>query len=302
MTTVEKRGAKRVVTLVTPEGVPLRMDLAGMGDRFAALIIDIMLGHGAVIAVILTVVFTTGVGRDLDGLFSVIILLMFFVRAPYYIFFELLWQGRTPGKRALKLQVVDRKGGELHAGAVVARNLMREIEVFIPMSLLLIITFSEEVDPQYWLYAVWLAVVLALPFFNAYRMRAGDMIAGTIVLYRPKPVLDGELAQAGHDFQFSARHLDAYGAYELQVLEDVLRNENRPDRQKVRRDITRRIIRKIGYESTVRDSDADRFLEAFYAAQRAHLEQRQMFGERREDKHYRAADAPADGAPEHKTG
>ncbi len=289
MTMVEKSpGRQRIVTLLTPEGVPLRLKLAGMGDRLAALFLDLLLGHATVIAVILVLVFALSDLGETDGLFSIVILLLFFIRTPYYIFFELLWQGQTPGKRALKLQVVDRKGGELQANAVVARNLMREIEVFIPLSILLMITFGDAYDPQYWLYLGWIGVVLLIPFFNSYRMRAGDLVAGTIVLYRPRPVLDTELADGNRAFAFSTRHLEAYGAYELQVLEDILRNPNRPDRRKTREDIAGRIVKKIGYESRISAGETDNFLEDFYAAQRAHLEQQQLLGDKRADKHYRS--------------
>lgn len=289
MTMVEKRaGGQRIVSLLTPEGVPLRLSLAGMGDRLAALFIDLLVGHVTVIVVLLVLVFALSDIGSTDGLFSIVILFLFFIRAPYYIFFELLWQGQTPGKRALKLQVVDRKGGELKANAVVARNLMREIEVFIPLSIFLMITFGDSTDPQYWLYLGWICVVILIPFFNSYRMRAGDLIAGTIVLYRPRPVLDQELADGKRAFAFSTRHLEAYGAYELQVLEDILRRASRPDRRKTREDVTRRIVRKIGYETRISTAETDNFLEDFYAAQRAHLEQKQLLGDKRADKHYRA--------------
>ena len=54
--------------------------------------------------------------------------------------------------------------------------------------------------------------------------------------------------------------------------------------------IIEKIRRKIGYADPVRPEDHQAFLQAFYTAQRAHLEQRQLFGDRRADKHHAAAD------------
>ena len=73
---------------------------------------------------------------------SAALLLSFALRSFYFIFFELRWQGATPGKRALGLRVIDRKGGRLKPEAVFARNLMREVEMFLPISLLWVIVVA----------------------------------------------------------------------------------------------------------------------------------------------------------------
>src|SRR3546814_2214694 len=45
-------------------------------------------------------------------------------------------RGAIPGKRLMGLRVVARDGARLTGGAVVVRNAMREIEIFLPLSFL----------------------------------------------------------------------------------------------------------------------------------------------------------------------
>ena len=59
------------------------------------------------------------------------------MRNLYFIHFELSWHGATPGKRIVGIRVVDRRGGPLLPAAVIARNLTREIEIFIPLGVLI---------------------------------------------------------------------------------------------------------------------------------------------------------------------
>ena len=126
------KGERRILT---PEGVPLIFQLAERGERAAAVLIDLVIMLLAMTAVVLASVFllsqlgVSGLGVGLT------ILLFFFVRSFYFIAFELRWQGTTPGKRALGLRVIDRAGGRLRADAIFARNLMREVELFLPLSL-----------------------------------------------------------------------------------------------------------------------------------------------------------------------
>jgi hypothetical protein len=96
------------------------------------------------------------------------------------------------------------------------------------------------------------------------------------------------------EFPFTRSQLEVYGIYELQTLEEVLRQQG-PQSAETRREVARRIQRKIGWTAE-REPDPQRFLNAFYAALRAHLEARLLFGERRENKHSRKRPPNAPGA------
>eukprot|EP01136_Pigoraptor_vietnamica_P000231 Opistho-1_new@25276 len=118
--------------LVTPEGVTLHLRLASAGSRAGAFTIDavIML----VTLIVLTVVAVLLLGSTKQDSAAVMIWLLgfFLLRNFYFTLFESGTRAATPGKRALKLRVVARDGGRLTGGAILARNLMREVEVFLP--------------------------------------------------------------------------------------------------------------------------------------------------------------------------
>jgi len=69
----------------------------------------------------------------------------------------------------------------------------------------------------------------------------------------------------------------------LQTLEHILRQEG-PHAAQVRDEVARRIQRKIGWQSPGQPVDPRAFLQAFYAAQRRHLEAKLLFGKRRQNK------------------
>jgi uncharacterized RDD family membrane protein YckC len=222
---------------------------------------------------------------------SIIFFTAFVVRNLYFIHFELAWQGATPGKRSVGVRVVDSKGGPLMPMAVIARNLTREFEFFMPFGMLT--SFGGSNTPWEKLaLAAWVLLFSALPFFTRDRMRAGDLIAGTMVIRMPRRVLLPDLIEETAHFVFQDRQLDAYGAFELQVLEDVLRRPDAPGARELRLEVADRIRAKIGLPDKVAPVDVDRFLTDFYAAQRAYLERGQLYGKYRADKNAVAGKKP----------
>jgi hypothetical protein len=107
------------------------------------------------------------------------------------------------------------------------------------------------------------------------------------------PLTRGSREQVGSRYSFTQSQLDIYGVYELQTLEAVLRRAD-VNNLAARQEIAKRIRAKIGWPDASqgaveeRGFDATAFLEAFYAAQRAQLERRMLFGKRRKDKHDRS--------------
>jgi len=289
--------------LVTPEGVPLTFQLAERGERAAAVLIDLVIMTVAITLLVLAIVFVFNELGIHEITVAIILLTFFLIRTFYFIYFELRWQGATPGKRALGLRVIDRKGGYLRPDSVFARNIMREVELFLPALLLLA---GPEGGSAGWVHLLtlgWLGVFVLLPFFNKDRLRAGDIVAGTWVVSAPKTVLLTDVAAkaetpagsrqaADPEFAFSRNQLEIYGIYELQTLEEVLRQKG-PQTEETLQEVTKRIQRKIGWTGAEAPSPR-RFLEAFYAALRAHLESRMLFGERRESQHDRRT-PPAGG-------
>ncbi len=293
---IDRRRFRRIQT---PEGVELTVELGERSARAAAFLIDALIAGTAIVALVFLAIGLAYVWRGW-GL-ALALLLFFLIRFFYFSYFELRWRGATPGKRLIGLRVIDRAGGPLLPEAVVARNLMREIEVFLPLSLLFIPKLTGASTMIQVLLLVWAGIFLFMPLFNRDRLRLGDLVGGTMVIAMPKAALLPDLAGAAASgpaegqtadqaagmtgYRFTDAQLDIYGIYELQTLERVLRQDK--DVDGVRAQIAQRIRNKIGWTAGGPDFNADRFLTAFYAAQRARLERKMLFGVRRKDKNDR---------------
>jgi hypothetical protein len=169
---------------------------------------------------------------------------------------------------------------------VIARNLLREIEVFLPISMLVKGLSDGSVDALTgWLGFGWTGVFLLFPLLNKDRLRVGDLLAGTWVIRTTRDKLGADLTTAPllRAFAFTGAQLDAYGVYELETLEGVLRRSD----TKARLTVAQAIIDKIGWSTDV--TDIDGFLTAYYTQLRTHLEKRLLLGKRRADKHDAAA-------------
>ncbi|MDE0661582.1 MAG: RDD family protein [Gammaproteobacteria bacterium] len=275
-------------SVLTPEGVPIEVELADLGARAGAVLIDLLIIFVALFAAVLFVVLVTPATGAL-GL-ALFVILSFFLRCPFFMAFELRWRGQTPGKRVFKLRVADRRGGALSPGAVAARNLTREIEVFMPATLLLIKPSDlggSDLDNVLALAAlIWFGIFTLLPIFNRDRLRIGDMIGGTWVVYAEPVALLKDLSTKPplRRYRFTPAELDVYGIAELQVLERLLRQPATRGTLDTRKDVLNRILDKIDWDD--RDGvDGESFLTDYYAALREHLERHALFGDRRADKH-----------------
>ncbi|MCY3840569.1 MAG: RDD family protein, partial [Gammaproteobacteria bacterium] len=274
-------------SVLTPEGVPIEVELADHGARAGALLIDLLIIIGTLLIVGLVLALAAFLAPGVA--FALLAILSFLLRCPFFIYFELRWRGQTPGKRVFKLRVVDRRGGALSPRAVAARNVTREVEVFMPVTLLLARPSAEDLSGMDNLLVVaalvWLAIFVLMPLFTRDRLRIGDMVAGTWVV-RSEPVAllrDLTTNPPSRRYRFTAAHLDVYGIAELQVLERLLRQPNTQATLDTKKEVLERILDKIAWPD--RESlDRESFLNEYYAALRAHLEQRALFGDRRADK------------------
>ena len=269
---------------VTPEGVDLGLRIGEASERAAAFLLDAAIIIGGMIVLTLTCILALAGGRGNAGEWIGIVWLIgfFCARNLYFIAFELGPRAATPGKRAVGLRVAARRGGRLTADAIFARNAMREIEVYLPLTFL--VARGRDVDAWIILLGViWCGAFALFPLFNRDRLRVGDLVAGTWVVKAPKRKLAADLAGGEtyrrDNFDFTLQQLDAYGVKELHVLEDVLRGGHRPTLGVV----AERIRRKIGWAARPEESDRE-FLNAYYAGLRRRLESRLPFGHRRKDK------------------
>jgi uncharacterized RDD family membrane protein YckC len=154
--------------IVTPEGVPIMVELADYGERLSAFFLDWLLWMLAMIVVFVSIVLAIGTARsELSAqlAISVALFMAFIIRNMYFVFFEIAWRGATPGKRAVGLRVIDRQGGPLLPTAVIARNLTREVEMFLPLGVLLTggRGATGSVDWEQLTLAIWMLFFAVLP-------------------------------------------------------------------------------------------------------------------------------------------
>lgn len=291
---------KRRRQIVTPEGVALPITVASRGSRVGAYLLDITFFFLAQIAfyILMAALFSatiddlvigadSGPGGAIEFVIILYTLVSFIAWYAYFFAFELSPRGATPGKRLVGIRVAARDGGRLTAEAIIARNLIRDIEALYPF-LFLMVVLAGEGGNMAWAAVIWFTVFCGFPFFNKDALRSGDLIAGTWVVEAPRMKLantmstqgaaDGKSDLTGAKYQFGEEELSIYGEHELQTLERVLRDDNYDAIIAVHGTI----CHKIGWNPGAGDERA--FLEAFYAQLRAKLEGDMRLGKRKADK------------------
>lgn len=274
-------------SLVTPEGVDLSLSLAEMSQRAGAFMLDWLIIIVSMVLLFLgCAALVSSLGTQAGGELGTAIWLLglFLLRNFYFILMEMGPRAATFGKRAAGIRVVARSGDRLTADRVIARNLMREIEIYLPLTFIIYNAAAGEGEGMLALAGlIWTGLFLFFPWFNKDRLRIGDLLAGTWVINAPKRKLTVELAPATAEgeppspFQFTDAQLDTYGVYELQVLEQVLRDRQAEGIASV----AATIRHKIG--ATMLGNDHD-FLVAYYQQARERMERGLLFGKRRENK------------------
>jgi uncharacterized RDD family membrane protein YckC len=271
----------------SPEGIDLQFQRAAASERLVALSVDL----GILITALLLYGLVSAMVAGIGG----VLLVAFFLRHGYFVWFETRWGGRTPGKRLLHLRVIRADGGPLTIETLLARNLTREVELFLPLTILFApqVLFADHSGVLRLTATLWILLLLFFPLTNRHRLRIGDLLAGTRVVVSPPAVLGRDLADtaarpsardviADAGFHFTGPQLSIYGEHELSVLEGVLRKTRGKRGDKAVEAVAASIARRIGGIdlATLEDRHLE-FLRDFYRAQRGHLEHQLQLGQRR---------------------
>jgi uncharacterized membrane protein SpoIIM required for sporulation/uncharacterized RDD family membrane protein YckC len=170
------------IEIETPEQIALSYSVAGIGSRGAAAALDTLICIVALIILGLAMNLAASyAGLQLSKtstpsaawVMAAYVLVQFAVIWGYYVVFEGIWDGQTPGKRIMNLRVVRDGGFSVTFGASAVRNLLRVVDAF----------------------GVYLvAIVVALT--NDSRKRLGDIVAGTFVIKEERTQLSASAVTA----------------------------------------------------------------------------------------------------------
>ena len=156
------------INLQTPESVELEFTLAGIGNRALALIVDYII-VGLAMAIVLFIssflafqtsqISISGWSSDklTQWILAILFLVIFAIYTGYFVFFETLWQGRTPGKKWAKIRVIRDNGKPQRLPQAILRALLRPVDDLFFIGVFFIIFSQKE-------------------------KRIGDLVAGTIVV------------------------------------------------------------------------------------------------------------------------
>lgn len=230
----------------TPENVSVNFSPAGLGTRFIAWFVD------QIFIWLFTIVLLIGliiIGASFAGLeqyfddidpdnndsvmiFVGIITLVWGLGSfVYFGAFELLMRGQTPGKRMSKIRVVKSDGFSLDASGIVVRNIFRVVD-HIPL--------------------LWV-----VPLLSAKAQRAGDMVAGTVVVSEEQDELSDirtELAERSaleSEFRFQPSELKKLSDVDLRAIDQLLgRWSTLPSQQRemLLENMTRKIVARLNLE------------------------------------------------------
>jgi uncharacterized RDD family membrane protein YckC len=234
------------VTIDTPEQIALELQVAGIGSRFLAIAVDTVLQ----VILYITVFLVLSLAQVPDFLRTsivgvagpaVAILFGFSIYWGYFAAFEILWSGRTPGKRLAGIRVIKETGRPINAFEAIGRNVLRAID-FLPAA-----------------YATGLVCMM----LNKYSRRLGDYVAGTIVVH------DKQTEDVRPDWNLDAQAptgsapVSRITPEELQLIETYLHRRLDLD-EDIRRDMADRIVARIAGKTGLQPSatqTVDDFLE-----------------------------------------
>jgi uncharacterized RDD family membrane protein YckC len=154
------------LTIETPEQTALEFAVAGIGSRFLAILIDVLIQAGVGVVALVAFTFILGsmavAGSKTAGLWvaAFFFLFYFLLYFGYYAFFEIIWNGQTPGKRRVGIRVIKDDGRPLTPAESIGRNLMRIVD---------------------WLPFFYGAGIICA-FFSKGNKRLGDLVVGSLVV------------------------------------------------------------------------------------------------------------------------
>lgn len=244
------------VKVQTPESVELEFTLAGIGNRTLALLIDYLV-WGCVLLVVLIVWGIVAIqlpnyirSKDIElWLTAISMVIAFAIYVGYFVFFETLWQGQTPGKRYAKIRVIRDDGQPVGLSQALLRSLLRPIDDFLFIGVLMIILGNRE-------------------------KRLGDWAAGTLLVQNERPIVSATFQTSEQAKPLAIELSNTAEMSQLlpddfAVIREYLQRRSLME-TKARSDVSLQLARQtrqlIGLQDLPFQMTPDLFLEAVYLA------------------------------------
>ncbi|HLO47764.1 MAG TPA: RDD family protein [Kamptonema sp.] len=248
-------------SLQTPESVELEFTLAGIGNRAYALLIDYIIWGliqlvFALAWLMLYVILSDAIARIAGNisnletwLLAIQILISFFIYVGYFVCFETLWQGQTPGKRYVKIRVIRDDGRPVRLQQSTLRALLRPVDDLFFIGLFLIALNQRE-------------------------KRLGDLVAGTLVIQEEQASAIAELklsdsAQTLANQLLNEAELSRLLPEDFAVIRQYLQRRDAmipKAREELSKQLATQVKQLIAWEKSQEKISANVFLEAAYLA------------------------------------
>ncbi|MGP1385252.1 MAG: RDD family protein [Thainema sp.] len=257
------------IKIRTPESVELEFTLAGIGNRALALLIDYtVLGAAIAILVLLASLIAeqlTDLATLLGGgteaielwLAAILLLVLFAVFVCYFVFFEVTWQGQSPGKRFAKIRVIQENGRPPGLFQATLRSLLRPVDDILFLGFFLIVLTKRE-------------------------KRLGDWLAGTLVVQNEQTASTKGLQTSTAADQIARQLLELADLSQLTpddflIIRAYLARRtqlNKNAKSQISLQLARQAKQIIQLETLPADMSPDVFLEAVYLGYQQQTEQR----------------------------
>lgn len=253
----------------TPDHIELQFELAGIGKRFLAYLIDRLIQFGLIFALFLVVSLILFAGNKLVAVADIVfkmrqvlgqwiiaaaILAYGVVSLGYFILFEYVWSGSTPGKRSQRIRVIRADGAPISFLEAAVRNILRAVDIL------------GDVYP----------LGLVVMFIDSRNRRLGDMAAGTLVVTESEsglPLSRNSGRSVGADDQQLRMIAATMTSADYQLVRKFLTRRQALDAE-YRQQLAQEVVDRIFSKSSVMvkpSNDLELFLEQVEAAYRDSL-------------------------------
>jgi uncharacterized RDD family membrane protein YckC len=249
------------ITIRTPESVELEFTLAGIGNRTLALFTDYLIWSALLFLVLIIRLIVMAwmaqnisgddaLGRGVDQWITAITwLVVFAIYTGYFVFFETLWQGQTPGKRRAKIRVIRDNGQTAGLSQALLRSLLRPVDDLFCVGLFCILLGKQE-------------------------KRLGDWAAGTLVVSEAAAIAQANFpvspqAQSLADQLITQQNISALLPDDFAVIREYLQRRTVMEpraKSELSLQLARQARTLIGMHDLPFEMTADQFLEAVYLA------------------------------------